>query len=63
MDNMIQRLDDLEIRYTHQARQIEELNDVVFESDRRIALLEREIVVLRETLKTLAPPLILSPDE
>jgi SlyX protein len=63
MDNLIQRLDDLEIRYTHQARQMEELNDVVIESDRRIVLLEREIVVLRETLKSLAPTLILSPDE
>ncbi len=58
-----QRIDELEIRYTHQEQTVEELNLVVSECNRRIARLERELQNYREMLKALAPLLSESPDE
>ncbi|MDY0269884.1 SlyX family protein [Trichloromonas sp.] len=63
MDELRQRLDELEIRYTHQGRMLEELNLVVAESARRVDRLERELTRYREMLGTLAPGLTESPDE
>jgi len=58
-----ERLNDLEIRFTHQARQVEELNAEVIECNRRLSRLERENRSFREMLKTLSPSLLESPDE
>lgn len=63
MQELIDRLTELEIRYTHQVRLIEELNEVVTECNQRIALLERDNRRFEEMLKTLAPDLPESPDE
>lgn len=58
-----ERIVELEIRFTHQARQIEELNEVLTESADLIAALRRENRAFRQMLKNLAPELPESPDE
>lgn len=63
MEELQERLTELEIRFMHQNRLIDELNDEVTECGRRIACLERDNRVLRDTLKSLAPELQESPDE
>jgi SlyX protein len=63
MNEFADRLMELEIRYAHQNRQVEELNEELTESNRRIALLEREVRAFREMLKSMAPDLKVSPDE
>ena len=63
MEDLHERLIELEIRFTHQNRLIDELNEEVAECSRRIAALERDNRTLRDTLKSLAPELTESPDE
>jgi len=63
MDNLEERITELEIRFAHQDRLLDELNVVIAECDRRIVNLEAENRRLRDTLKTLAPELAESPDE
>ena len=63
MQEIIDRLTDLEIRYTHQVHLIEELNEVVGECNQRIALLERDSRRFQEMLRSLAPESAESPDE
>jgi SlyX protein len=63
VNELQERLNELEIRFTHQAMLLEELNDVVAESARRIDLLERDNRQVREMLRGLAPALSESPDE
>ncbi|MCM2265404.1 MAG: SlyX family protein [Desulfuromonadales bacterium] len=64
MDKMKERLMELEIRYTHQAQLIEELNEVLTDACARIARLEQENRTLREQLGQMAPDdFTLSPDE
>ncbi|WP_432822587.1 SlyX family protein [Trichloromonas sp.] len=63
MDELNQRIDELEIRYTHQEQVIDELNGVVAECNLRIARLERDVNSYREMLQSLAPGLPESPDE
>jgi SlyX protein len=63
VDELKERLTELEIRFTHQAQMIEELNGEVLECHRRLTRLERENHQLRETLGRLAPELPESPDE
>ncbi|HYP87144.1 MAG TPA: SlyX family protein [Polyangiaceae bacterium] len=41
------RVVDLEIRYAHLERQLGELNQVVFEQQQAITLLEQQLVALR----------------
>ena len=63
MKEMQERLNELEIRFTHQARLIEELNGEIIECHQRISRLEREGRIHREMLKSLAPSYPESPDE
>ena len=58
-----ERLTELEIRFTHQSLQLEELSSELLACYRRIEALERESRRLRDMLSTLAPELIESPDE
>lgn len=58
-----ERIVELEIRFTHQARQLEELNEVLTESSDTIAVLRRENQVFRQMLKNLSPEMLESPDE
>lgn len=54
---------ELEIRFTHQARQLEELNEVLTESADFIAVLRQENSAFRQILKGLSPEMLESPDE
>jgi uncharacterized coiled-coil protein SlyX len=49
-----ERLDDLEIRYTHQADTLRDLHEVVWAQERRIAALEAQIVKLTHHLREAA---------
>lgn len=60
---MEKRLTDLEIRYMHQERTIQELNDAVFRQERIVEQLEREVRLLREQLTLVLPSLTRNPDE
>ena len=48
------RLTDLETRYTHLQRTVEELNAVIVSQDQRLEALERKIVLLATQLGALA---------
>lgn len=63
MDEVIQHLQEMEMRYTYQARQIEELSDELTTACRRLDELGKEVRLLRQMLGTLAPQLEASPDE
>lgn len=63
MSDTTDRLIELEIRYTHQARLIDELNDELTAANDRLDALQREISVIKDVLKTLGPDLEVSPDE
>ncbi len=63
MSQLDERLNELEIRFTHQARLIEELDAVVTECNQRLARLETENGRLREMVCSFAPELAESPDE
>lgn len=54
MRDLEARLTDLEIRYTHQARLVEELDGVVVEQQRLIDRLVAEVARLRERLDAAA---------
>jgi SlyX protein len=58
-----ERLNELEIRFTHQARLIDELNSEIVDCNQRLSRLERENRSFREMLQSLAPTLPESPDE
>lgn len=58
-----ERVVELEIRFTHQARQLEELNEVLTESAGMISVLRKENRAFRQMLKGLAPEMLESPDE
>jgi len=64
MDELHERLIDLEIRYTHQAQLLDELNEVLTGACVRIDRLEQENGRLRDQLRLLATDdFTLSPDE
>ena len=64
MDELQERLTELEIRFSHQALLIEELNEVVTAAYVRIERLEKAQRELRYQLRQVAPDdLTLSPDE
>lgn len=63
MDELTARTVELEVRFTHQQRLIEELNSELTMSNNRIDRLERELGALREMLGSLGPELTRSPDE
>ncbi|ABA89762.1 hypothetical protein Pcar_2524 [Syntrophotalea carbinolica DSM 2380] len=58
-----ERIVELEIRFTHQARQLEELNEVLTESADIITALRQENMAFRQMLKGLSPEMLESPDE
>jgi len=64
VDDCSKRVIDLEIRYSHQARLLEELNEVLTDACARVERLEQENRRLREQLRLLAvDDYTLSPDE
>ncbi|CAJ0883451.1 hypothetical protein AMST5_03433 [freshwater sediment metagenome] len=54
-DRMISRIDALEIMIAHQERSLAELNEVVASQWRKIDVLDRQILQLREELQSIAP--------
>ncbi len=62
-DELVERLNELEIRFTHQARLLDELNDIVAESHLRIDQLQRDNQRLKSMVENLSPDLEESPDE
>ncbi len=63
LEELEERITELEIRFSHQTQQIDELNEVVTDCNLRIDQLQRENQRLQETLKNLSPDLEESPDE
>ena len=63
MDEMNERIVELEIRYTHQLSLVEELNTELTTANARIDRLERQVMAMHEMVGTLGPELTESPDE
>jgi uncharacterized coiled-coil protein SlyX len=52
------RLVDLEIRYTHLERQYAELSQVVFEQQKALEVVQKELARLRGRLEELGDPIV-----
>jgi uncharacterized coiled-coil protein SlyX len=63
VEELAERITEMEIRFAYQNRLLEELNAELTESNRRIDLLERDNRRMGEMLERLAPDLTESPDE
>ncbi|WP_083928764.1 SlyX family protein [Geopsychrobacter electrodiphilus] len=63
MEDIIQRLTALEMRFSFQEETLEELNQVVTRCNLQIQQLSRENSSLREMMRSLAPDMPESPDE
>lgn len=63
MEEIEQRLTELEMRFTFQEEVIEELNQIVTDCNLQIQRLGRENSSLREMMRSLAPEMSESPDE
>ena len=63
LEELQDRITELEIRFSHQMQMVDELNEVVIECNMRIDRLNKENQRLREAVSTLSPALEESPDE
>lgn len=63
MSDLDERMIDLEVRFSHQAHLLDELNDELTTATARIDSLVKEIAMLREMMGSLAPQMEVSPDE
>ena len=63
LEELQERITELEIRFSHQSQMIDELNDVVTDCNLRIDRLQKENRQLQEMVKSLSPELEESPDE
>jgi len=63
MDELTERIIELEIRYTHQVSLVEELNIELTSACTRIDQLERQVRALHEMVGSLGPDFTQSPDE
>ena len=63
MDELLERIVELEIRYAHQNNMIEELNTELTSANARIDQLKCEVRGMHEMLGSLGPELTPSPDE
>ncbi|MDH3999090.1 MAG: SlyX family protein [Desulfuromonadales bacterium] len=63
MDELKERVIELEIRYAHQSALVEELNVELTAANSRINQLERDVNAMRDMMKGLEPDFIESPDE
>ena len=62
-DELQDRITELEIRFSYQAEQLDELNQVVIDCNQRIDRLGRENAQLRDMISHMSPELEESPDE
>jgi SlyX protein len=60
---MEERIDDLELRFMHQEKTINDLNETVCRQEVAIARLERELGRMREQFQTLSPSINRTSDE
>jgi SlyX protein len=63
LEELQERVMELEIRFSHQTQLLDELNEVLTDCNYRIDQLSKENQRLRDTVSTLAPLLEESPDE
>ena len=63
LEELSDRLTQLEIGFSHQSQLIDELNEVVTDCNLRIDRLQKENMQLREMLQSFSPALEESPDE
>ncbi|WP_321366067.1 SlyX family protein [uncultured Desulfuromusa sp.] len=63
LDDLHERMTELEIRFSHQTQLLDELNEVLTDCNRRIDRLTKDNQRLREAVSTLSPALEESPDE
>ena len=63
MEELKERIIELEIRYAHQNSTIEELNTELTSAHTRIDNLERKVRAMHEMLGSMGPELTESPDE
>lgn len=63
MNEIVERIIDLETRFAHQELQLDELNTIVIECRDRIDRLERDNRRMSEMLAGMAPESMESPDE
>jgi uncharacterized coiled-coil protein SlyX len=61
--NMDDRLTELEIQLTHQQRQVDELNELVYRQQQIIASLSAQLGQIKEQLQMVLPSLIKEPEE
>lgn len=60
---MEERIDELELRYMHQEKTIQELNEIVCQQGLSIELLKREIALLKEQSLLMNPSVTRDPDQ
>lgn len=63
MDELIERIIELETRYAHQSNMVEELNTELTLANARIDHLERRVGAMHEMIGSMGPELTESPDE
>ncbi len=63
MEELRERIIELEIRYAHQNSTVEELNTELTTANARIDHLERKVRAMQEMIGSLGPELTESPDE
>ncbi len=60
---MDDRLTELEIQVTHQQRQVDELNELVYRQQQIIAGLSAQLGQIKEQLQMVLPSLVKEPEE
>lgn len=60
---MEKRIDELEQRYMHQDKTIQELNEIVCRQDLEIELLKREISIIKEQTLLMQPSSVRDADQ
>ncbi len=63
LEELQERVTELEIRFSHQTQLLDELNEVLTDCNRKIAQLRKDNQRLRATISGLAPSTEESPDE
>lgn len=63
MEELQERIVELEIRYAYQSSMVEELNTELTSAHARIDNLERKVRAMHEMLGSMGPELTESPDE
>jgi len=60
---MTERLADLEVQLTHQQRQLDELNELVYSQQQTLDILAAELRQIKEQLQIVLPSLTKEPED